>query len=290
MKILLLGGNGMAGRLIATYIARVTQHEVTITVRKAGQAASTTGWPALEGLGIRVMELDVRQFAEVAATVAETSPDVIINAVGVLNHRAEDDPLNAYMVNGLLPHWLRHLGDRENARLLHISSDCVFSGSRGNYQEDDEPDGNTVYARSKSLGEVRDSRHLTIRTSIIGPDVRPYGIGLLQWFLDRQGEVKGFRNVLWNGVTTLELAKTVLWLLERPKAGGLIHLTASEKISKHDLLHLIKETFDKNDVSIMPDDEPVIDRTLAVTRDDVRCQTQSYPEMLMQLRQWMNEL
>ncbi len=291
MRILLLGGNGMAGRLIATYLARLTRHEVTVTVRKAGQAASTNGWPALEGLGIGVRELDVRQFAEVAAAVAETSPDVIINAVGVLNHRAEDYPLDAYTVNGLLPHWLRHLGDRENARLLHISSDCVFSGSRGNYREDDEPDGKTVYARSKALGEVRDSRHLTIRTSIIGPDVKPQGIGLMQWFLYRQGEVKGFRNVLWNGVTTLELAKTVLWLLDHPKAGGLIHLTASEKISKHDLLHLIKETFDKHDVSIVPDDGPVIDRTLAVTRNDVNCRPQfSYPEMLTQLRQWMMAL
>ncbi|TFE27849.1 dTDP-4-dehydrorhamnose reductase family protein [Cohnella luojiensis] len=289
MKVLLLGGNGMAGRLIATYMGRYTRHKMTVTVRKAEQAASTNGWPALEELGIRVRELDVRQFAEVAAAVSETSPDIIINTAGVLNHRAEDDPLDAYMVNGLLPHWLRHLGDRENSRLLHISSDCVFSGSRGNYREDDEPDGKTVYALSKALGEVRDPRHLTIRTSIIGPDVKPHGIGLMQWFLTRQGEVKGFRNVLWNGVTTLELAKTVVWLLDHPKAGGLIHLTASEKISKHDLLHLMKETFDKNDVTIVPDDEPVIDRTLAVTRDDVNYKRQSYPAMLTQLRQWLRE-
>jgi dTDP-4-dehydrorhamnose reductase len=290
MRILLLGGNGMAGRLIATYLARFTHHEVTVTVRQAGQAASIADWPALEGLGIRVRELDLRQFAEVANVVAATSPNVIINAAGVLNHRAEDNPLDAYRVNGLLPHWLRHLGDRENARLLHISSDCVFSGSRGNYREDDEPDGKTVYARSKALGEVRDSGHLTIRTSIIGPDVKSQGIGLMQWFLLRHGEVKGFRNVLWNGVTTLELAKNVEWLLDRPKAGGLIHLTAQDKISKHDLLQLMKETFDKNDISIVPVDDPVIDRTLAVSRDDVKCRTQSYPEMLTELRQWMSAL
>jgi dTDP-4-dehydrorhamnose reductase len=290
MKVLLLGGNGMAGRLIAAYMARFTHHEVTVTVRKAEDAASTTGWPALKGLGIRVRELDVRQFAEVASTVAETSPDVIINAVGVLNHHAEDNPLDAYRVNGLLPHWLRHLGDRENARLLHISSDCVFSGSRGNYREDDEPDGKTVYAKSKALGEIRDSHHLTIRTSIIGPDVKSHGIGLMQWFLNRQGEVKGFRNVLWNGVTTLELAKNVVSLIDLPNAGGLIHLTAQDKISKLDLLHLMKEIFDKNDVSIVPDDEPVIDRTLIVSRNDVKCRALPYPEMLMELRQWMSML
>lgn len=280
----------MAGRLIATYMARSTNHKVTVTVREVGQAASTPGWPALSDLGIRVRKLDVLQFAEVAAAIAETSPDVIINAVGVLNHRAEDNPIDAYMVNGLLPHWLRHLGNRENVRLLHISSDCVFSGSSGNYREDDEPDGKTVYARSKALGEVRDSRHLTIRTSIIGPDMKPHGIGLMQWFLTRQGEVKGFRNVLWNGVTTLELAKTVVWLLDHPHVGGLMHLTASEVISKHDLLLLMKEAFDKNDISIVPDDGPVINRTLTVTRDDVKFRSQSYSEMLMQLRQWMSAL
>lgn len=282
MKILLLGGYGMAGHMVASYLRNRPDAELVVTVRS--QAVSNRTLKALDGLQVR--ELDVRSFEAVEDLVRECGPDVIVNAVGILNHHAEDRPLEAYRVNGLLPHWLRHLGDRLGARLVHISSDCVFSGERGRYRETDEPDGKTVYARSKALGEVRDGKHVTIRTSIIGPDDKPTGIGLMKWFLAQEGEVYGYRNVLWNGVTTLELAKAVEWLIRKPEVGGLVHLTAPEIVSKHELLLLIQEQFDKRNVAVVPADEPAIDRTLVATRSDFGYRSPHYAEMLKELREW----
>jgi len=284
MRILLLGGGGMAGSMIAAYMRRNTAHELIATVRP-GSAEAVKG-PAFQGL--RVIELDVRDLKAVEDAVRLTKPDVLVNAAGILNQHAEDHPLDAYLVNGMLPHWLANLADREGARLLHISSDCVFSGERGRYSESDKPDGRSVYAKSKALGEVKDGRHLTIRTSIIGPDSKPHGIGLLQWFLAQKGTVAGYRNVLWNGVTTLELAKTIDRLLGHPEASGLMHLTASEIVSKHELLGMMRAAFDRNDIEIVPSDEPVIDRTLVVTRDDLHVRPAPYAQMLAELHRWMN--
>jgi dTDP-4-dehydrorhamnose reductase len=286
MRIVLLGGNGMAGHMLASYLKRSTEHEITVTVRPRSNPARTE--KALEGLQVR--ELDVRSFEDVRELIEQTKPDLILNAVGILNMHAEDHPLDAFKVNGLLPHWLRYWGDRVGARLLHISSDCVFSGRRGKYSEEDMPDGTTVYARSKAMGEIRDPRHVTIRTSIIGPDSNPSGIGLMKWFLAQEGEIRGYRKVLWNGVTTLELAKAVEWLIDHPETGGLVHLTAAEMVSKHDLLLLMRDQFDKRNVTIVPEEEPVIDRTLIAGRLDFGYRSLRYPEMLSQMRQWMNTL
>ncbi|QJD84064.1 dTDP-4-dehydrorhamnose reductase family protein [Cohnella herbarum] len=285
MKIALLGGNGMAGHLLATYLKRSTDYDIIVTVRPHSGSNRTS--EALRGLQVR--ELDVRSLEEVRRFIEHSAPDLIINAVGILNHQAEDFPQDAYKVNGLLPHWLRYWGEQIGARLVHISSDCVFSGSRGQYRESDAPDGTSVYARSKALGEFRDSKHVTIRTSIIGPDHKPEGIGLMKWFLAQQGEVSGYRKVLWNGVTTLELAKATKWLIDHPETGGLVHLTAAETVSKHDLLLLMQETFDKRNVSIVPTDEPIIDRTLIATREDFGYKAPKYAEMLVELQQWMAE-
>ncbi|RED75548.1 dTDP-4-dehydrorhamnose reductase family protein [Cohnella phaseoli] len=286
MKILLLGGYGMAGHMTASYLRTRPGCELTVTVRPETIANRTL--KALEGLQVR--ELDVRSFEAVQELVHKIVPDVIVNAVGILNHHAEDRPLDAYKVNGLLPHWLRHLGDRCGARLIHISSDCVFSGERGGYVETDEPDGTTVYAKTKALGEMRSGKHVTVRTSIIGPDDKPSGIGLMKWFLACEGEVRGYRNVLWNGVTTLELAKAIEWLIRRPEIGGLVHLTAPETVSKHELLLMMQEKFDKRNVTVVPVDEPVIDRTLTATRDDFDYRPPRYAEMLEELRGWTSSL
>ncbi|MFD2331617.1 dTDP-4-dehydrorhamnose reductase family protein [Cohnella sp. GCM10020058] len=300
MKVLVLGGSGMAGHVIAAYLLKRTGHEVTVTVRTAGdipvvrQACGVADSAAQAGaaedggrtaLAVRV--LDVRRFEQVADLFAETQPDLIVNAVGVLNRQAEDLPLDAYLVNGLLPHWLRHLCRRGGGRLIHISSDCVFLGDRGGYTEEERPDGETVYARSKALGEITDPACLTLRTSIIGPELRSHGIGLLKWFLGSSGSVSGYVNVQWNGVTTLELAKAVEWAMEHPDVGGLVHLTAPEAVNKHDLLGLFAETFGRTDVKIVPEAEPAIDRTLAPTKSGFDYRPPGYAQMLAELRQWM---
>ena len=285
MNILLLGGNGMAGHLLADYLRRAAGHRVIATVRamREGAAAGRPSSSAPEG-GVRL--LDAADLSAVAAAVRETKPDAIVNAVGVLNREAERRPLEAFTVNGLLPHWLALLAERGGARLVHISTDCVFSGTRGGYAEDDVPDGTTVYAKSKAAGEVRDRRHLTIRTSIIGPEIRSEGIGLMKWFLSQTGTVAGYVNVPWNGVTTLELAKAVDYALKHPEFGGLIHLTAPETVSKRELLELIRRVYDRNDIRIVPVREPVIDRTLLPTRSGFGYKPPGYEAMLRELREW----
>ncbi|SEU18628.1 SDR family oxidoreductase [Paenibacillus sp. NFR01] len=272
MKLLILGGNGMAGHMLAAYFRRQGTHHVFHTTRDKRD---------LGGLYV-----DADDIAGVEKLVELVSPHVIINAMGVLNQFAAQDRIGAYHVNGFLPHRLRRAADAGGARLIHISTDCVFEGTRGAYTEEDIPDGTSVYAVTKSLGEVRAPGHLTIRTSIIGPEIRSGGIGLMEWFLAQKGQVAGYRRVMWNGVTTLQLAKAVDELLT-PEVSGLIHLAHHRPLSKYELLMHMQEAFDKRDVEIVPEEDHVQDRTLVNTRSDVRFRLPEYPEMLKELAAWM---
>jgi dTDP-4-dehydrorhamnose reductase len=287
-----MGGQGMAGHMIAGYFHRMTRCELAITIRPQGGCARSGAGPASAnplpaGPNVQIRELDVLQFSEVDRTVREVKPDLIINAVGLLNQEAENRPEEAWHINGLLPHGLARLADGLGARLIHISTDCVFSGLRGMYKEEDLPDGTSIYARTKAFGEVTRPPHVTVRTSIIGPDRKADGIGLMQWFLSQKGKVYGYRNVIWNGVTTLELAKACLHLAGRPEIAGLVHLAAPQPVSKHDLLGLMQQIFEKRDAEVIPKEEPRIDRTLAATRRDVQFDVPDYRVMLRQLRDWM---
>lgn len=273
MKLLVIGGNGMAGHLLVQYFRTVEGVSVAHTTRRSDDP---------EGI-----PLDASDLEQVLAVVTEHRPDVIVNAAGILNSDAERHPLAAYQVNGLLPHWLRHAADTIGARLIHISSDCVFSGSQGLYTEQDMPDNPSVYGRTKAIGEVTDPRHLTIRTSIIGPDQNASGIGLLQWFLKQTGAIHGYSRVYWNGVTTLELAKAVHYAILHPQIGGLVQLAAPEIVSKQELLHLFQAAFNHYEAVITPTDAPAIDRTLAPTRIDWSYEAPYYPQMLSELAAWM---
>ncbi|PZD95144.1 SDR family NAD(P)-dependent oxidoreductase [Paenibacillus sambharensis] len=276
MRMLVIGGRGMAGHMLVRYFRRVTGAQVFSTVRD----------PKGEEGEILLEATDMN---EVLRAVCDTSPHYIVNAAGVLNQYAEKKPADAYLVNGLLPHWLRYAANEAGARLIHISSDCVFSGYDGGYTEDQRPDGVSVYAVTKAIGEVWDPRHLTIRTSIIGPEIRDNGIGLLQWFLKQQGTIKGYERVMWNGVTTLELAKAVHYAIEQPEAGGLVHLAAPEPVSKLELLQLFQRVWNRSDIAIEPDDAIRLDRTLKSTRPDWNYQVPEYRTMLEELAAWMEE-
>ncbi|MEK4047080.1 SDR family oxidoreductase [Paenibacillus sp. FSL H8-0048] len=272
MKLLILGGNGMAGHMLAEYFRRQGKHHIFHTTRDKKD---------LGGLYV-----DADDIAGVEKLVEIVSPHCIINAMGVLNQFAERDRIGAYHVNGFLPHRLRRAADQIHARLIHISSDCVFEGTRGGYTEEDAADGTSVYALTKSLGEVRDPGHLTIRTSIIGPEIRSGGIGLMEWFLAQKGRVTGYECVMWNGVTTLELAKAIDSLLDSDLS-GLIHLAHPQPVSKYQLLQMMQAAFHKEDVEIIPQPTPVQDRTLISTRSDVTIELPSYPRMLSELEGFM---
>ncbi|EFM08952.1 NAD-dependent epimerase/dehydratase [Paenibacillus curdlanolyticus YK9] len=273
MKLLVIGGNGMAGHMIVRYFQNRSNLQVAYTTRRADDPSGI--W------------LDAADYEQVEAVISRERPDVIVNAVGILNEAAERAPLAAFQVNGWLPHWLRHTADTIGARVIHISSDCVFSGDRGSYTEYDAPEGTSMYARTKALGESNEMRHLTIRTSIIGPDPKAEGIGLLQWFLKQQGEVRGYASVYWNGVTTLELAKAIAYAMRHPEVGGIVQLTAPETVSKLELLRLFQHAYQHDGVTIIPAAEPAIDRTLLATRSDWRYQAAPYREMLAELANWM---
>jgi dTDP-4-dehydrorhamnose reductase len=272
MKLLIFGGNGMAGHMLVQYFRKQGSHTVFYTTRDQEDSG---------GLLVDVLHPSAAEQA-----VELIRPDVIINGIGVLNQFADRDVAAAYEINGLLPHRLRRAADRIGARLIHISTDCVFLGERGAYTEQDLPDGVTRYARTKALGEVREEGHLTIRTSIIGPEIRPGGIGLMEWFMNQTGVVSGYRRVLWNGVTTLQLAKAIDEVMDG-RLSGLIHLAHPQRISKHDLLKLMQEIWSKTDVDILPDEETILDRTLISTRPDVCFKLPDYSTMLSELAGWM---
>ncbi|MBD7969739.1 dTDP-4-dehydrorhamnose reductase family protein [Paenibacillus gallinarum] len=275
MKLLIIGGQGMAGHMMVQYFKQQGHHTVFYTSRNKKDPNG--------------LILDVNDIHSVDLLVKAVHPDVIINAVGILNQYAEKNIIQAYHVNGFLPHRLANLADQIGAKLIHISTDCVFKGDRsGGYTEEDLPDGETIYAITKSLGEVCSPGHLTIRTSIIGPEVRKNGIGLMHWFFQQKGVVQGYTKARWNGVTTLMLAKVVDEYMTS-KVSGLIHLAHPEPVSKYELLLLFKEIWDLKETVIVPNSTFVQDRTLAVTREDVNPLLPSYRDMLKELKEWIQQ-
>ncbi|UQD51858.1 SDR family NAD(P)-dependent oxidoreductase [Bacillus methanolicus] len=272
MRLLILGGRGMAGHMMVDYFRKYYKYDVHYTSRDQADPRS--------------IFLDVSNRESVKKVIDDLKPDIVINGIGILNGSADKNIKEAILVNSLLPHYLSELTESYGGKLIHISTDCVFSGKRGDYKEDDLPDGTSVYAKTKSLGEINSKRHLTIRTSIIGPELKENGIGLFLWFMKQTGFIKGYQNVFWNGVTTLELAKAVEKMITN-NVTGIFHLCTKEKISKYELLKLIQKIFDKNDVEIVPDSEIVLDRTILSTRDDFQYNVPNYESMLVELRDWM---
>lgn len=273
MKLLIIGGHGMAGHMMVQYFKKQGHHTVFYTSRNKKDPNG--------------LILDVNDIHSVDLLVKAVHPDVIINAVGILNQYAEKNVIQAYHVNGFLPHRLANLADQIGAKLIHISTDCVFKGDlSGGYKEEDLPDGETIYAITKSLGEVCSPGHLTIRTSIIGPEMRKNGIGLMHWFFAQKGVVQGYTKARWNGVTTLMLAKVVDEYMTS-KVSGLIHLAHPDPVSKYELLLLFKEIWDLKETVIVPNSTFVQDRTLAVTREDVSPLLPSYRDMLKELKEWI---
>lgn len=276
MKILVFGGQGMAGHMIRSYINQATSNEVIYTVRRTLDRSDA-------------IAVDVTDENKVSSLLKELKPDIVINAVGILNEQAHTQLKEAIYVNSFFPHLLAEYGQRLEFRLIHISTDCVFSGKEGNYTEASIADGVTSYAKTKYLGEVIDDRNLTIRTSIVGPELKMNGIGLFHWFLLQSGSIKGYSKVYWNGVTTLELAKAIAWCLDR-NISGIAHLCAPKKISKYVLLRLFNDKFrTQGEVDIQPYDGYVNDKSLVNTRKDFTYPICDYKVMIDELKIWIQK-
>ena len=232
-----------------------------------GSARSAAVLPLLpQELRARVIHgVDAEKFDSLVRLFGSTRPDVVINCIGVVKQLAEaDDQLAAIPINALLPHRLARLCQVAGARFVHISTDCVFTGSRGMYREEDPADAEDLYGRSKHLGEVDYSNAVTLRTSIIGHELAS-AHGLVGWFLAQTGSVRGFTRSVFSGLPTVELARVIRdYVLPRSELRGLHHVSA-EPISKYELLCLVARVYGKT-IDIAPDDKPVIDRSLDSTR------------------------
>ncbi len=260
MKVLILGGDGMLGHELFFQLRQ--RHETRVTLRQPIAAYSSYGLfePANSFDGI-----DVRAPDAIEQVLRDYQPQAVINAVGIVKQRPEsEEAIVSIQVNSLLPHRLA-LGCRNlGAQLVHLSTDCVFSGKRGSYRESDLPDPVDVYGRSKLLGEVAGDGAITLRTSMIGCGLNRKS-SLIDWFLAQRGPVQGYRNAIFSGLTTRELSRVIGTVIEKhPKASGLYHVSAAP-ISKLDLLSNVRARLGSGP-EIQPADEPRIDRSLDSTR------------------------
>lgn len=280
--VLVLGAAGMLGNAMLRLFADSPEYEAWGSVRSTG---SMRLLPAK--LKDRVIAgVDVENFDSLASLLATVRPDVLINCIGLVKQLSEaDDPLQAIPINALLPHRLARLCQLVGARLVHVSTDCVFDGRKGMYREEDPADAQDLYGRSKHLGEVDYPNAVTLRTSIIGHELAS-SHGLVGWFLAQEGPVRGFTRAVFSGLPTVELARVIRdRVLPRPDLHGLYHVSA-EPIAKYELLKLVAAAYGRNN-SIAPDDKLVIDRSLDSTR--FRQLTGYTPPAWPQLVQSMHE-
>ncbi len=273
-KVVILGANGMAGHVIYDYLRKQDKYEVMPYVRQAK-------------LNNHYQILDVTSISELTKMVLTVQPDVIINAVGVLIKGSKSDVSNAILINSFLPHKLSSLSEKINAKLIHLSTDCVFKGNeKGGYTEDSFKDADDIYGRSKALGEVMYGNDITIRTSIIGPELKENGEGLLHWYLKSQGVISGFTKAFWSGITTLELAK-VIDVVITTNVQGLCHVTNNQKITKFDMLQAFKEIWGKNG-EIKENTSIAKDKSIIDTQNKINKVIPSYREMLLELKELMD--
>lgn len=261
MKILVLGVSGMLGNAVFRYCSEDNQHDVVGSARSDGVRRNFSTELAQR----IVVGTDVDNQDSLALLFARVKPDVVINCVGLIKQLADaNDPLQAIPINSLLPHRLARLCDIAGARLIHVSTDCVFSGSKGNYLESDASDAKDLYGRSKFLGEVDYPHCITLRTSIIGHELNS-AKSLVGWFLAQQGTVKGYTKAIFSGLPTIELAHVIRdVVLPQPALHGLYHV-AAEPINKFDLLTLVAQAYGKQ-IEIVADEQLSIDRSLNAER------------------------
>lgn len=275
MKFLVLGCNGMAGHVISLYL-KEQGYEVDGFARKKSELVKTI-------VG------DVRDVDMLSKTIETGNYDTVINCIGLLNKFAEKDHEAAVFLNSYLPHFLVKVTYGSEVQVIYISTDCVFSGSRGGYAESDLPDGELFYDRSKALGEIINKKDVTLRMSIIGPDMNKNGIGLINWFMQQNGRVKGYKNAIWTGQTTLQLAKTIENAAIQ-KVYGLYNMVPEYIISKYDMLVLFNQYLRHDKLEIVPEENFRIDKSLIRTNYELfSYKIPGYEQQIKELGEWMME-
>ena len=258
MRVLVLGASGMLGNAVVKVFATSGEHEVWATIRSHASRRFFAESPHLK----LITSLNVLDEDALLSTFADIRPEVVINCVGVIKQLGNaNDPLVVLPINAMLPHRLARLCRLMDARLIHVSTDCVFSGRKGNYVESDLSDAEDLYGKSKFIGELHDDQHaITLRTSIIGHELNSHH-ALVDWFLNQQGKVRGYTRAIFSGLPTFELARVMLdYVLPHPELYGLYHVSAAP-IAKYDLLGLIAKEYAK-EIEIEAYHDFEIDRSL----------------------------
>lgn len=261
MRVLVLGANGMIGSTVLRVLSEKKDWQVYGSIRDG----SLKRFFSAE-IGERLIEgIDVEHPDSLVKILDKTRPNVVVNCAGLTKHKLEaEDPLVSIPINTLMPHRLAGLCELVGSRLIHVSTDCVFSGEKGNYSEDDFADARDVYGKSKALGEVDCPHSITLRTSTIGHELQSK-YGLLDWFLSQEGRCKGYTRAVFSGLPTVIFAQVIRdVVIPRTEMAGLYHV-AAKPINKFDLLKLIADVYGKS-IDIVPDDKLVIDRSLDAKR------------------------
>ena len=268
----------MAGHMIYHYLLSLKKYKIFTACHRKKLADNS-------------IILDVCDTDNVKAVLRQTTPDYVINCVGVLINGAKKSTENAVYINAYFPHYLARLVNENYpaSRLIHISTDCVFSGDRGMYSDEDRKDALDVYGMTKNLGEIIDNKNLTIRTSIIGPELKDAGEGLFHWIFSQREKnvINGYEKSIWGGITTLELAKAMAQCIEHDIT-GLYQISNGEKISKYELVKLIIEIFNLS-ISVEKTDGVISDKSIISSiKKDFNYKAPSYKAMIKELYQYMH--
>lgn len=272
-KVLVLGATGMLGHVVYIYLDSLNKYNIINSSFRTK-------------LNDETVVLDLTNPIDLEKYIVSEKPDIIINCVGVLVQGSQNDASNAIYLNAYLPHLLSKILREYGGKLIHVSTDCVFSGHKGGYLENDIKDATDTYGLSKSLGEVINDIDLTIRTSIIGPELKKKGEGLFHWYMNQEGEIFGYEKMIWGGVTTLELAKAIDSSIDK-NITGLVHITNGEPISKFDLLSLFSKIWKTDHIKINAIEGKVADKSLKSIKNNFNYIVPSYEEMLQEMFDWM---
>ena len=271
MKFLVFGCNGMAGHTISLYLKEKGHTVIGFDTKESKIVDSIVG--------------NAFDTQLVKGIINEGNYDSIINCIGILNKAADDNKALSTFLNSYWPHFLVECTKGTNTQVIHMSTDCVFSGKKGSYTENDLPDGETFYDRTKALGEIETDKDITLRNSIVGPDINPLGIGLLNWFLQQDGEINGYTKAMWTGQTTLQLAKTMEYVALH-RCHGLVNAVPDHSISKYNLLQLFAKYFNKQ-INIKPIEGVVADKSLKRTNFEIDYLIPDYETMIKELADWV---
>jgi dTDP-4-dehydrorhamnose reductase len=272
-KIMVLGSGGMLGHMVYYYLKSLDKYKMV-----------DASYPQKLHEGSKL--LDVTNKTVLEEFIVTERPDVVVNCIGILLKGSKDDPSNAIYLNALLPHQLSKILRPLGGKLIHISTDCVFSGNKGEYLETDLKDARDTYGLSKALGEIDNDHDLTFRTSIVGPELKEKGEGLFHWFMNQTGTINGFTKMKWAGVTTLELAKAINAVVDQ-KITGLIHITNGIPVSKFEMVSLFKEIWNRNNITINAVEGKFADKSLKSNRTDFHYSVPAYKEMFEEQCNWM---